>query len=224
MGISKREEVLDELAIFLRDRNKKKNSLSTFLRHPFMLMLVGTVAVAIITNIWASKERQSQLEIQWQRTIIEKQLDLYENLQTHYHQTGSYANSWFVMLVGYAKELLKPKNPKRTTRLDFYKKRGMEAEKLFMSSMPLDNQLGQVKVLFKSQKVLKSAEKMDHKWSEFIKKLNSCSRKLNTVSYTKDDITEWNSFRINTIDELEKLKVDLTNQMSNEIAFKITDQ
>jgi len=217
MSTSKRDEVLEQLVVFLKDKNKKTNCLSIFFRHPFTLMVFGTIAVAIMTNIWTSREQRNLLELQWQRAILEKKLDLYESLQTNFHQSGSYVNTWFQMVIGFARESLKPLQDQNKQRIDFYKNRGMEAERQFMTSTPFGSQLDQVRVIFASGNVIVEANKFDEKWSSYIEKLHECNRYLNTRSYTADHLDEWDNYRKDTIDELTELNNNLTKHMGHEL-------
>lgn len=228
MSMSKRDEVLDELVKFLKARNKQKRELSDWLKHPFILMfvgtLLGTLAVAYLTHLWTGDEQRNLLALQFQRSIIEQQYNLLEKVSLHYHKSANHLNSWFQFLIAVADESIKPDSERNKRRYDFCLKEGQEAEKNYRIQEPFGAKLDQVKVVFMTDEVKNAADSLDNKWTLFVEKVHLSVRHYNSGKVKKNDLIEWQKFRKDTIDEIETMKKQLAEQMGNEISTAYKNQ
>jgi hypothetical protein len=199
------------------------SKVSEFLKHPFLLMCVGTIALTIFTNHWTGKEQRNLLSLQFQRSIIEKQLNLLDRIPAQYHRSATYLNTWFQYLISVGEELAKPPNERDKPLYDFCLKKGQEAEEKYKNEEPFAAKLDQVKVIFKTDEVKKVAISMDEKLYLFIEKVASSVRCVNSRKLKENDLKEWEKFRKKTIDELSKMHSQLTELMVNEIIVAYKD-
>ena len=221
-----RDDVLNQLLAFLKNKNNQKSGLSDFLKHPFVLMIIGTVAVAIFTQLWSARNQKNQLELEFRKAIIEKQLQLLNEFPTIYHKTGSQFNTYHQFLIKYAKELLVPVETRNIEKLEVIRNEGMESEKKYRELEPIGPKLAQIKAIYKSNDVINSTKLMDDKWSSFVDNVHEINRAFNSREYTIEDVKRWADFREKTIDEINLISIELSERMTKEIidAYEIISQ
>ncbi len=229
-----RREVLQELAVFLRQHNKEKRQpFLPFLDRPFVQALlvtfIGGLIVTLITLMWQSREKQNSLDLQYQRSqdslnlqyqrsLNDKKLELLRTLTTVYPTSGNVLNTQLALLLWLTEERNKPKSTRDENQISATQ---LEISKLTEQFRKVETMEGlsiQIETLFASPAVQSGASKIRTKWVEFDKLCNDTNAAYNkSENLKKPDIDRYEDSRNHIMEELNDLVNGLTRDMGTEL-------
>ena len=221
-GKQLRQEVYQELAVFLRKLNTEKRPV---LPVPVVATLIGGLIAAVITGYWhyAETERSSvlQLQMQFQRAFADRKLDLVRTLPAVYQRCGTVQDDYLIHLLWLAGEKNKPKSVQKKERLsDFWgvvKKKRDELGQI----ETMEGVLGQIKTLFETQEVRNGAALMLEEWVNFEKLSDKVTIQYNDDVFPDTEIKQCEASRRQAVSKLTTLQGDLIKAMGEEILVDV---
>ena len=225
MRESKRDEVLNQLALFLKNRNKK--SWFEFLNSPFFIMLIGGVLLTFLTMHLENKQHENSLEQEFQRARLNQKFSLLKIVPLHYNTSCSHLNDSFFYLVRYCKVNAKEdiNDDQKNNWLNYLKEKYEKAAENYRKVEPIVGVISQVEVMFDTNKAQTSAKEFKQKWLSFESYVNAAGEKLNSNKFSSNDFEDWEKSRLEMTNELDKLHNILISSMGDELtkAYHVVD-
>jgi len=82
---------------------------------PIVVTLIGSVILGLVTTAWQIKESESQIELEYERTLISEQMSLLQEFPNKYEAVGNILNAWFTRVTWIAEETNKKTTKKQET-------------------------------------------------------------------------------------------------------------
>jgi len=210
-----KNEVLVELANYLRDlSNKPKNRVSFFDR-PIVLTLIGTVLLTLATTYWGTMQHRYDLKLELLRT-----------LPMAHQKTGNILNQRIVHVIWVAEENNKSKTEQCTANIKSWSKKINFWEQEYAKADDVDGILSMVQALYVRPEVRRKAKAMKERFRKLVDLLQETNQIYNTThSLPRERLKEIKVSRVKLINELDDLKdqilVDMGRELSGFMLFGI---
>ena len=206
---SPRDEVLRELATFLRDRTGKDGKALAFLDRPIVLTLLGTIVLTLITQWWQASEQRHTLALQRQQILLDHKFEFLRQLSTDYNKQSNLLNEYMMFSAGYKLAAADPVRSKDKKALDASRVHILELLREYRQCPPLAGTLLSINALFVSDNVHTKVGALRREWDKF----QSLTNELDTASPQ-----ELSSKRVSEMQTLEKASDSLLDAMAADLA------
>lgn len=216
-----RDVVLEELAKFLRQRNKPTRTRWPSLDRPIVLALITTLIgggiVGGATTWWQLLEQSRIKETEYQRALVNTKFALLRTVASTYQSSGNILNSWLAHVLQLAEEKNEQAHRKDSKKIKILESKVAWLHDEYSKVEPVDGILAQVDGAF-SGDARTTAQTMAKKWESLENLMRDVNKKYNvTKSMSQQEIAQADSLRTTTVQELETLKGTLLRQMGEEI-------
>jgi hypothetical protein len=213
---SPRDEVLLELAAFLRQRNATPDRRPAFLDRPIVLTLIGGVLLTLLTTWWQVSEKRTELDLEYARHRMDQKSELLRSLPSVYEKSGNILNQWLMDVLWMADEQNKH-SEKRVIKSYSSEILGLQAD--FGKTENPEGILRLIQVEFVAPTVRTSATEMLDKWKQFTELLTQTNREYSLhQSLTPEQIQQLGGVREIIRKDLNSDEEHLTQEAARELA------
>jgi hypothetical protein len=219
-----RDQLVEELVKFLREKNKPETKRWSFLDRPIILTLLGSVFLSLVTSCWQTSEQHASLHLQHERSLTDQKLSLLRAFPIVYQGAGNTFNSYLKHILWRGLEKNKPKKQRDTASIEKFSAEIQRLQAELYKTEPIDGVLSQIESLFLSSEVRSTANEMRLKWSEFEKLGGEIIAAYNiSESLTATEFQQFETELNELIRKIEDLKDTLIRQMGHELSIARTN-
>ncbi len=205
----------------------------TWLDKPAVVALIAGLFTAVIAGIWQtigqetalilqSRQIQASRDLEHERQVTERKLQLLRALPAAYQQSGHTINVCLERRLWLVQERNKPKGKQDEKRINETWQDLKKSEDDYGKIEPLEGVLTQIHALFTSKTVRRGADAMQKKWAE-LEKLNeeSTDAWIANVTWTKSQRDSCDGSRDRIMGELNRMETCLLRDMGRELLGEV---
>jgi hypothetical protein len=222
---SVRDELLNELREFIRQRNTRPSQRWAFLDRPIVITLLGVVIVGLITARWQLSDKRRELDLEYSRRRIDQQSQVVRSFPAVYLKSASILNHWLLDVLEMAGEQGNCREPwaaeggpNERAIVKSYSSEILRLQDDFGKTENPEEPLGLVRIEFDSSDVRSSADKMLAQWKGFGQLMQDTNKEYNHhQSLPCQEIVRLNDTRTRMRDALDSHERDLIEAATREI-------
>lgn len=170
-----RTEIYHEVLIWLEKQNAPAGRWS-FLDRPFVLTVLGGLAIAGLSLWWQSADKARETELTYQRAMVNERLSLMKELGAVFQNDIATVSGMYQLVIFVGKE--KNNTPPNQSRLSVLEEQERRLEERTMA--PLDDVIQRVGIVYHCKSVRNAATKLKELWDHFLQTFNALSIEWNT--------------------------------------------